>query len=74
MDEASVPRNRIHDLRNLHSSICIRDGMDPKVSADRLGPSRASFTLDVYTHLLEEQRAASSLLDYLPKGAPEGVN
>ncbi len=58
---------RLHDLRHLHSSMCIRNGMDPKVLADRLGHSRASFTLDTYTHLFEEQReeSAFSLMDYL---------
>lgn len=33
-----------------------RSGMDPKVLADRLGHTHASFTLDVYTHLFEDQR------------------
>jgi integrase len=44
--------------------------------ADRLGHSRASFTLDVYTHLFEERRvnAAVSLLDFLPKSDPSTAN
>ena len=69
MDKAEVPRIRLHDLRHLHASLAIRNGVDPKVLADRLGHSRASFTLDTYTHLFEDQRASSavSLLDFLPK-------
>jgi integrase len=69
MDGAKVPRVRLHDLRHLHASVAIKSGVDPKVLADRLGHARASFTLDVYTHLFEEQRASSavSLLDFLPK-------
>ena len=76
MDSAGVPRVRLHDLRHLHASMAIRNGMDPKVLADRLGHSRASFTLDKYTHLFEEQRASSavSLLDFLPKNSPDSVN
>ena len=76
MERAEVPRVKLHDLRHLHSSICIKSGMDPKVLADRLGHSRASFTLDVYTHLFEEQRANSavSILDFLPKPEPKDVN
>jgi integrase len=60
---------RMHDFRHLHASMAIRNGVDPKVLADRLGHARASFTLDTYTHLFDEQRtqAAVSLLDFLPK-------
>ena len=70
MDDANVPRIRLHDLRHLHASMAIKGGMDAKVLADRLGHARASFTLDVYTHLFDEQRtnSAVSLLDFLPKG------
>lgn len=76
MDQAEVPRVKLHDLRHLHASMAIKNGMDPKVLADRLGHSRASFTLDVYTHLFDEQRANSavSLLDFLPKSDPGAVN
>lgn len=56
-----MPSIRLHDLRHLHASIAIRAGMDPKVLADRLGHARASFTLDVYTHLFDEQRASAAV-------------
>jgi integrase len=71
---AGVRKVKLHDLRHLHASMAIKSGIDPKVLADRLGHARASFTLDVYTHLFEEQRASSavSLLDFLPS-APQGV-
>lgn len=67
-----LPNVRMHDFRHLHASMAIKNGVDPKVLADRLGHARASFTLDVYTHLFDAQRvqAAVSLLDFLPK--PEG--
>jgi integrase len=67
---------RLHDFRHLHSSVCIRNGMDPKMLADRLGHARASFTLDRYTHLFEEQRETSavSLLDFLPEKAVRSSN
>jgi integrase len=58
---AGVRTIRLHDLRHLHASIAIRSGMAPKVLADRLGHARASFTLDVYTHLFDEQREASAV-------------
>ena len=58
---ADVTKVRLHDLRHLHASLAIQQGMDAKVLADRLGHSRASFTLDVYTHLFDEQRANSAV-------------
>jgi integrase len=61
MDKAQVPRVRLHDLRHLHASVAIKGGMDAKVLADRLGHSRASFTLDHYTHLFESQKAKSAV-------------
>ena len=76
MEKADVPRVRLHDLRHLHASLAIKGGMDAKVLADRLGHSRASFTLDRYTHLFESQRAQSavSLLDFLPTSNPDTLN
>jgi integrase len=55
------PRIRLHDLRHLHASLAIKQGMDAKMLAERLGHSRASMTLDVYTHLFEEQRQKSAV-------------
>lgn len=57
MNKADVRRVTLHHLRHLHASVAIRGGMDAKMLADRLGHSRASFTLDRYTHLFESQRA-----------------
>lgn len=78
MRDAKVPLVRLHDLRHLHASLAIKGGMDPKMLADRLGHAKASFTMDVYTHLFDEQRANSavSITAYLNSGkAPsEGAN
>lgn len=67
MDKAGVARVTLHNLRHLHASVAIEGGMDAKMLAERLGHSRASFTLDRYTHLFESQRARSavSLTDWL---------
>ena len=71
-----MPRARLHDLRHLHVSLLVKNGVDARTIADRVGHARASFTLDVYTHLFDEQRtaAAVSLLDLLPKGDPSTAN
>lgn len=58
---ANVTKVRLHDLRHLHASLAIKQGMNAKVLADRLGHAKASFTLDVYTHLFEEQRQNSAV-------------
>lgn len=70
MDLAGVPRVSLHQLRHLHATVAIFGGMDAKVLADRLGHTRASFTLDKYTHLFEAQRelSAVSLTDFLGRG------
>ncbi len=67
MKKAKVTPARLHDLRHLHASMLIAAGANPKYVADRLGHSNASFTLDVYAHLFEEQRAANpvSILDLI---------
>lgn len=63
--------NEIHDTSGAARAAKCRTVlfMDAKVLANRLGHTRASFTLDRYTHLFESQRAQSavSLLDLLPK-------
>ena len=71
-DKAKVPHVRLHDLRHLHASLAIKGGMDPKMLADRLGHAKASFTMDVYAHLFDEQRANSavSITGYLDAGRP----
>lgn len=61
MTAAQVSQARLHDLRHLHASVAIEGGMDAKVLADRLGHSRASFTLDRYTHLFESRRVKSAV-------------
>ena len=41
-----------HALRHTHASQLLRDGIDAKVISRRLGHSRASFTMDVYAHVM----------------------
>ena len=61
---------RLHDLRHFHASVLIvKHRMSPVEVADRLGHTNPSFTLNVYTHLFDEQGQGEtvSLLDFLPK-------
>lgn len=60
-NKAKVPQARMHGLRHLHISLLVKQGVDPRTIAERVGHARASFTLDVYTHLFEEQRLAAAV-------------
>ena len=64
-----LPPINFHGLRHFNVSMRIKQGQDAKVIADQVGHARASFTLDVYTHLFDEQRqtAGVSLLGLLPE-------
>jgi integrase len=42
----------MHGLRHAHTSFLIRNGVNPRAVADRLGHSRSALTLDVYTQLV----------------------
>lgn len=58
---AGLPRIRFHDLRHLHATLLLRQGIHPKVVADRLGHFSAAFTLDTYSHAgLDLQREAAA--------------
>jgi integrase len=60
-EQAGVTRVRLHDLRRLHVSLLVREGLDPRTIADRIGHSDPAFTLRRYSHMFEEQRAAAAL-------------
>lgn len=74
-DLALLPHARLHDLRHLHASLAISGGMQVKVLANRLGHAKPSFTLDVYTHLFEEQlqNSAVSIVPFVTKHV-RGIN
>lgn len=47
--DAGVPVVRFHDLRHAHVTLLVRRGVPVRVVADRVGHSRAGFTLDRYS-------------------------
>jgi NADPH:quinone reductase-like Zn-dependent oxidoreductase len=49
------------EIIGLTDGDCARAHRPHRVLADRLGHARASFTLDVYTHLFDEQREAAAV-------------
>jgi integrase len=60
--EAVVPRIRVHDLRHVHAALCVVGGLDVKGLQQRLGHSRASVSLDIYSYAMgSEQRAVDAI-------------
>ena len=71
LTEAGLPSIRFHDLRHTFSTHALASGVDAKTLSGILGHTKASFTLDTYTHTTGDmqKRAAdivgSFLTDYL---------
>lgn len=61
---------RFHDLRHTFASLMLLRGAKPKVISEALGHGSVSFTMDVYSHIIEGmQSEAMALLDgVLPDG------
>ena len=51
-DSVGLGDVRLHDLRHGFAVALLQAGVNVKVVAEALGHSRASFTLDVYMHVL----------------------
>ena len=56
-----------HGLRHTHASLLFAAKVDPKSISDRLGHSSVKITLDLYTHITDEQRtdAIDKLIEYM---------
>ena len=69
--DAGLPNIRFHDLRHTFSTHALASGVDAKTLSGILGHTKASFTLDTYTHTTGDmqKRAADIvggfLTDYL---------
>ena len=48
---------RLHDLRHLHATLLLLEGVPVHVVANRLGHSDPAVTLRVYAHVLRESVA-----------------
>jgi len=68
LERLQLPHTQIDDLRHLHATYLVAEGVDPRTAADRLGRSSPSFTLRVYAHApAAQQRAAIVANDLLVK-------
>lgn len=55
-----LPLIRLHDLRHTSATLLISEGCDISTVSHRLGHSKTSMTLDVYTHHLEAKDEEAS--------------
>ena len=55
-----APDARVHDLRHTYAVLSLQNGDDIKTVQENLGHASAAFTLDVYGHLSESMKTASS--------------
>ena len=63
LKNAELPLIRFHDLRHTFATHATQGGVDPKTLAGILGHTKASFTLDTYTHVTTDmQRNASGIV------------
>ena len=71
LTDAGLPNIRFHDLRHAFSTHALASGVDAKTLSSILGHTKASFTLDTYTHTIGDmQKRAADIIggfltDYL---------
>jgi integrase len=61
--KAGLPSIRFHDLRHSAATLLLGQGIHPKIVSERLGHSRVSITLDLYSHVTPtmQQQAADAM-------------
>ena len=76
LKEAGLPDIRFHDLRHTFATHALSSGVDAKTLAGILGHTKASFTLDTYTHTTGDmhQRAAEIVGGFLTDYLGEEMN
>ncbi|WP_027718778.1 site-specific integrase [Desulfovirgula thermocuniculi] len=52
VDKLGLSGLRFHDLRHLHATILLAQGVHPKVVQERLGHQTVTLTLDTYSHVI----------------------
>ena len=69
LKKCGLPNIRFHDLRHTFATQAIAGGVDPKSLSHLLGHTKASFSLDRYTHVTTEMQesAAATMGSFLDK-------
>jgi integrase len=61
MRRAGLEGYRFHDTRHAHASLMLRQGVHPKIVQERLGHSKVTTTLDIYSHVTPGLQQAAAL-------------
>lgn len=74
LKEAGLPRMRFHDLRHSAATISLVAGVHLKVVQERLGHSRISTTMDIYSHVLPsmQQEAVDKIEGVFRRSVQQG--
>ena len=69
LDQAGLPRVRLHGLRHSMATLMLASGEHPKVVSERMGHSTVAFTLATYGHVIPgmHETAAQRLANVLDK-------
>lgn len=59
-DTMKLPLIRLHDLRHTAATLMIAAGADIETVSKRMGHSKASVTLDIYAHAMEDEDVKAS--------------
>ena len=67
LDEAELPRVRLHGLRHSMATLMLAAGEHPKVVSERMGHATVAFTLATYSDVIPgmHEDAAQRLADVL---------
>ena len=70
--KAGVPDIRFHGLRHTHATLLLRQGVHPKVVAERLGHANVTMTLNRYSHVLPDSQfeAVKAIERIMPDNPP----
>jgi integrase len=60
LQDAELPKMRLHDLRHTCATLLLGQGVHPRVVMDTLGHSQISLTLDTYSHVLPSLQAEAA--------------
>jgi integrase len=63
LDKGGLPHVTFHSLRHYHATALLQKNVNPKIVQERLGHSRISETLDIYSHVIPgmQQEAADKI-------------
>ena len=69
--KAGIPHVRLHDMRHTHATLMLKEGVNPKTVAERLGHASVVITLDTYSHVLPglQEEAAAKFEEGMRKAA-----